>query len=447
MKDLTQGSIRRHILEMAAPLAAGMMVQMLYFLVDLYFVARLGDAALAGVSTAGNIMFLILGLTTMLGAGTVALIAHAVGRKDPADANLIFNQSLVLAVICALVTLAVGYGFGGRYMHSVGADAATTARGIEYLLWYTPGLAMQFALVAMSSALRGTGIVKPAMVVQMLTVVLNIILAPVLIAGWGTGYAMGVAGAGLASSLAIAVGVIMLAVYFVKLEKYVHFSWALARPHLGTWKRLLLIGLPAGGEFALVFVYMGVIYWIIKQFGAAAQAGFGIGTRVMQAIFLPAMAIAFAVAPIAGQNFGARQIARVHETFRSAALLGAVVMLTLTLLAQWRPQWLISAFTTEADVTAVGVDFLRIISWNFVASGFVFTCSSLFQGLGNTLPSLLSTGTRLISFVLPAIWLSTQPGFRLEHVWYLSVATVALQAVVSYFMARDQLRRRAPLPA
>src|SRR5437899_12599142 len=101
-------------------------------------------------------------------------------------------------------------------MQWFGAYEATRAAVIDYLLWYLPGLALQFAAVAMGSALRGTGIVKPTMIVQMLTVVLNAILAPVLIAGWGTGIALGVAGAGLASTIAIGVGVITLVLYFIR---------------------------------------------------------------------------------------------------------------------------------------------------------------------------------------------------------------------------------------
>src|SRR5690606_38122550 len=159
----------------------GMLIQTLYFLVDLYFVARLGDAAIAGVSLGGTLMYVVLGLTQMLGVGTVALISHAVGRKDQADANLIFNQSIVLSVLCAALTLAGGYTLGVRYLQSVAADAATVAAGISYIHFYIPGLALQFALIAMGSALRGTGIVKPTMIVQVLTLLLNIVLAPILI--------------------------------------------------------------------------------------------------------------------------------------------------------------------------------------------------------------------------------------------------------------------------
>jgi len=427
---------------MAAPIAFGMIFQTMYYLVDLYFVSALGDAAIAGVSAAGNAMFIVLGLTQILGVGTVALIAHAVGRKDQPEANLIFNQSIVLSALCGLITLVGGYVLTPPYMRSVAADAATVHAGIVYLYWFIPGLALQFALVAMGSALRGTGIVQPTMVVQIVTVVMNIVLAPILIAGWGTGHPMGVAGAGLASTLAIVVAVALLGVYFFRLEKYVGFHREQWRPRLDAWNRMLAIGLPAGGEFLLMFVFMGVIYWCIRDFGATAQAGFGIGSRVMQSIFLPAMAVSFAAGPIAGQNFGAGRHDRVRETFAKAVMIITVIMATLTLFAHISPELMIGAFTKEPAVREIGATFLKIISLNFVAQGVIFTCSSMFQGLGNTRPALLSTATRLTTFAIPAVYLSSQPGFQIHYLWYLSVATVTLQAVVSFLLLRREFRRR-----
>lgn len=442
MKDLTQGSIPKHIVAMALPVMIGMLLQTAYFVVDLYFVAKLGDAAVAGVSAAGNVTFIVMALTQMVGVGTVALISHAVGRQDQPDANHVFNQSVVLSGACAVLTMIGGFGFSGAVMGEVGADAATRDAGVTYLMWYTPGLALQFAMVVMGSALRGTGIVKPSMAVQAITVVLNAILAPIFIAGWGTGHPMGVAGAGLASSIAIAIGVAMLALYFLRLEHYVGFDVAQWAPKFSTWRRMLNIGLPAGGEFLLMGVFGAVVYWIIRDFGAAAQAGFGIGSRIMQCVFLPAMAIAFAASPIAGQNFGAKNAARVRETFRSAAFTCAVVMLALTLFCQWQGLAMMRFFTTDEAVVHVGDQFLGIISWNFLASGVVFTASSLFQAMGNTWPSLISTSLRLVIFAIPAIWLSMQPGFTLVQVWYLSVFTTTLQMLLSLWLLRGEMRKR-----
>jgi putative MATE family efflux protein len=442
MRDLTQGPVTGQLIAMSVPLAIGMLFQTLYLMVDMYFVSGLGDAAMAGVATAGTAMFIIMALTQMLGVGTVALVAQAVGRKDQSEANLVFNQSVMLSAVCGVLTLAAGFALGGAYVRSMAADAAVATAGGAFLHWYTPGLALQFALVALGSALRGTGIVKPTMVVQVLTVVLNTILSPVLITGWGTHHPLGTAGAGLATSIAVAVGVVFLWIYFVRLEHYVKLDSTQWAPHGAVVRRILNIGLPAGGEFLMMFVIIGAIYWAIRGFGPAAQAGFGIGGRVMQAMFLPVMAIAFAAPAVAGQNFGARKFGRVRETFRAAAIVSSVLMVGLTLLCQWRPEMFIQFFSRQPDVVAVGASYLRVISLNFVATGLVFTCSGLFQALGNTWPSLLSSASRLLTFVVPAVWMSTQPNFTLLHVWYLSVATVTLQALTSLALLWREFNRR-----
>lgn len=444
MQDLTQGSIPKHILSMAAMIGIGMAFQMMYVLVDLYFVGRLGDTAIAGVGAASNVQFVIMALTQVLAVGTMALIAQAAGRKDRDDANVVFNQSLLLALAGMALVLVVGYALAGAYMRTLAADAATTQAGITYLHWFLPGLALQFLPTVMGAALRGTGIAKPTLLVQMFTVVLNIALAPVLITGWLTGYPMGVAGAGLASSIAIGGGLVLMIWYFKRSEKYVGFDPALLRARLATCKRILVIGLPPGGEFALMFVYMALIYWVIRHFGAEAQAGYGIGSRVMQAVFLPAMAIAFATAPVAGQNVGARKPERVVATFRAAALMSSVVMLALTLLCQVAPELLVSGFTHEASVIQVAVEFLRVISWNFIGSALIFSCSGLFQALGNTVPALLSSASRMLTFAIPAVWLSSQPGFELRQLWWLSVATMAIQALLSLWLLRREFRARLP---
>jgi Na+-driven multidrug efflux pump len=133
MKDLTEGSITGHILRMALVTLIGMSGQTLYYLVDLYFISHLGADAIAGVGAAGNIFFVVVALTQILGVGTLALIAQAVGRKDQPEANLVFNQSLVLSAICALITLVAGYIFSAPYLHTIGADPEMQAAGITYL--------------------------------------------------------------------------------------------------------------------------------------------------------------------------------------------------------------------------------------------------------------------------------------------------------------------------
>ncbi len=449
--DLTQGSIPRHIIRMAAPMAIGMLFQTLYYFVDLFFVGRLGDAAIAGVGAAGNLQFVVIALTQVLGVGTMVLISHAVGRKDRADANLVFNQSVLLAAIAAAVTLTAGFALSGAYLRTIAADAETVRNGIAYLYGFLPALALQFALISMGSALRGSGIAKPTMVVQMLTVILNAVLAPVLIAGWGTGHPLGVAGAGLASTIAVFVGVVMLFVYFRRVEKYVQFDLQLVAPRLDVWKRMLRIGVPSGAEFFLMFVSMAVLYWIIRDFGAAAQAGYGVGGRVLQAILLPGMAVAFAAAPIAGQNLAGGHPDRARQTIFESVKIGSAIMLVLTIVCRWRPEWLIAWFSSDPVVVATGAEYLGIIAFNFIAAGIVFTCSGMFQAMGNTVPTVISSAVRLVLLVVPSIWVSRLPDFRLSQLWYVSVVASTLHAVFTVGLLRREAAKRldvslAPVP-
>ncbi len=451
MKDLTQGSIPSTIVAMAAPVAMGMIFQTLYLLVDLYFVAGLGDAAIAGVGAAGTLFFMVMALSQVLGVSSVALMSQAVGRKDRDFANLVFNQSMVLAGIFTATTLFFGYTLSDSYMATIAAGDAQ-AEGIRFLHWFLPGMSMQFAIMGMSSALRATGIVKPTMMIQVITILLNTILAPTLIVGFGPAPALGVVGAGLATTFSSAVGVAMLIAYFVKLEKYVTFQFTLWKPQLSIWGRMVNIGLPAGGEMLLMFGYFAVVYWLIQDFGESAQAGFSVGGRIMQSIFMPIMAIAFAVGPIAGQNFGAGHGDRVREAFKQGILMSSAVMLVVTLILQFHPELLVAFFTDEEPVIKAGGDFLQIISWNFVAQGIIFTCSGMFQGLGNTKPAMFSSASRLVIFIPIAIWVSNQESFTMEKIWYVSVLSVTIQAVISFLLIRKEFSLKlsnleAPSPA
>jgi len=442
MHDLTKGSIVRNLLRMTGMMLVGMVFQTLYFLVDLYFVGRLGKAAVAAVSLSGNIMFVVFAATQMLAVGTTALISHASGRKDRAEANLIFNQAQGLSLVVGGLFLAVLMALRGTYARGLAADPVTAGLAADYLGWFVPSLALQFAMVATASALRGTGDFKPGMVVQTGTVLINIALAPMLMFGWPFGHPMGVAGAALASFVAVAAGVVALTAYVLRQGSFLRFDRHALKPRLALWARMLKIGLPASAEFALMSVYMLVVYWVSRPFGAEAQAGFGIGLRVIQAGFLPVVALGFAASPVAGQNFGAHLPDRVRETFRTSVLLGTAWMVVLAALCHLAPEALVRLFSRDARVLAVGGEYLRIISWNFVPSAIVFTSSSLFQALGNTIPTLVSSTARMLLLALPAYQLSHVAGFQLRWVWHLSVLAVVVQMTLNVVLLRREMRRK-----
>jgi putative MATE family efflux protein len=446
MQDLTQGSVTRHLLGLSAFMAVSMIFQTLYYLADLYFVGRLGKEAIAAVGLAGNLMVVVLAVTQTLGVGTTTLVSHAVGRKDLARANAVFNQAFVISQIVGLAVTGLGFALRHQYCRWLGADADTARLGVAYLNWFLPAMFLQFIVVAMGAALRGSGVIKPTVGIQILTVILNIMLAPVLILGWGTGRPLGVQGAALATFIAIAVGVLSFWAYFLRPQNDLRLSFRLLRPSAAMLRDLTRIGLPAGGEFALMSVYMVLVYWIIRDFGAAAQAGFGIGARVMQSMFLPVIAISFAASPLAGQNFGARNAERVRQTFRTAAALVSGLMILFTLLSHVAPESLIRFFSSEPGVIAFGGEYLRIISLNFLAMGLIFTSSSMFQAMGHTLPPFVGSSLRLLLFALPAFALSLRPGFEIREVWYVSVASVAVQAVINLTLLQREFRRRLAFP-
>ncbi|MBQ4836236.1 MULTISPECIES: MATE family efflux transporter [Pseudoalteromonas] len=442
MKDLTQGPIYKHLIFMSIPIMIGMFVQTLYFLVDLYFIGQLGDVALAGVSSAGTLFFFVMALTQVLNVGVGTLVSHAVGRKDPQKANLIFNQGLCISIFCMLILAMVGVSAGPVFFSNMAPDKATFEAGISYFYWFLPTLLLQFPMTVIVAALRGAGVVKQPMMISMLAVVINIVLSPMLITGWGFGIEMGVAGAALASSLATTLGLLALCWYFHFKESYLHFSIRKCMPKVAEIKGIIGLGLPAGGEFLLSFAYMSIIYWVLREFDASAQAGFGVGVRVMQALFLPVMAVAFAAPAVAGQNFAAGNTHRVYQTYHQTALLTCGCMLVLNVICLFYAEHFLAPFSNDQSVILVATIFLSYVCFNFIPAGYVFAASGMFQALGNTWPALISTATRLGLFALPVIWLSMQPGFNMEVIWVFSVATVYVQALVSFILLRKELRKK-----
>jgi len=445
MQDLTTGSLTGHLVKTTSFMLVSMVFQALYVLVDLFWVGRLGTDAVAAVGISANLSFLVLAISQMLGVGTTTVVSHAAGRKEHAQATYLFNQSQVLSMVAGVVFLVVAMFYRTTYAAALSADAATQALTEEYLLWFIPAMALQFAMVAMGAALRGTGNFKPGMIVQTGTVIINIVLAPVLIFGWGPFPSMGVSGAAVATFVAIVVGVAWISYYFLDRNAYLRFHFADCRPNLQVWGEMLKIGLPAGVEFGLMALYMVVVYSISRRFGAAAQAGFGVGFRIVQSAFLPVVALGFAVAPVAGQNFAAGKGDRVRAVFTTGAAMAAVTMLVLgTGIYLTAPQ-LIRLFSTDSEVIHVGVDYLHIVTINFVASGITFVSASMFQGMGNTLPSLATSFLRIVVTIVPAVVLSRRPEFALTWIWWLTVLSITLQMALNLILLQREFRLKLPV--
>jgi putative MATE family efflux protein len=439
LKDLTQGSVMGNLLRMSAFLMASMLGQALYLLADMYWVGRLGRESVAAVGLAANLMALTLALTQMMGVGTTTLISHAVGVKNRDRARLVFNQSVVLSLAGGGALCLLGFLLRHAYCTALAASPETVRLGTTYLAWFVPALFLQFPLISMGAALRGAGVVKPTVAVLVLTVLVNLVLAPILIFGWGTGHPFGVRGAAMATFFALALGIAGMLGYFVVREKYLAFDMSGMRVDFALWREVYRIGLPAGAELGILGVYLIIVYAAIRHFGIAAQGGFAIGARIMQSLILPAVAVGMATAPIVGQNFSAKHAARIRESFWAACVVASVVMVLLTALCQAKAVFLVSLFSRQDDVVAVGADYLRLISSTFLATGLIFACTSVFQGLGNTRPPFLSSVIRLFAFAVP-VWLLGR--LTLREIWLISAGSIWVQAAANMWFLRREFRIR-----
>src|ERR1051326_1034382 len=148
MQDLTTGSLSRHLLKTTSFMLVMMVFQTLYFLIDLYWVGRLGTSAVAGVGIAGNLSFMVLALMQVLGGGTTTVVSHAAGRKDRPAAQHMFNQALVLSMVTGAAFLIVGLAGRSAYARTMSADAETARLSGQYLTWFIPAMALQFPLGA-----------------------------------------------------------------------------------------------------------------------------------------------------------------------------------------------------------------------------------------------------------------------------------------------------------
>jgi len=267
------------------------------------------------------------------------------------------------------------------------------------------------------------------------------VVAPVLIFGWIGAPALGISGAAIASLVAIIVGNVWLLLYFRK-EPVLSYARSELRPRMVVWKRMLAIGLPAGFDFAMMAVYLFIVYAVTRPFGAAAQAGFGIGMRILQAGFMPVVAMGISVAPIAGQNFDAGLADRVRHTFRDGALLATAMMLVLLVVSQAAAPQLIGIFTRDQAAIDAGARYLHIISWSFLASGVIFVTNSMFQAMRNTMPSVATSLVRILVVAVPVLVLSRQPGFALTTIWYLAALSVFVQLALALLSLRREFGRR-----
>jgi len=383
---------------MAVPIARACLSD-LYFLIDLYFVAGLGDAAIAGVGAAGNIMFIVFSLTQVLGVGTVALNFARRGAQGSGRRDIDFQPDLVLSSSCALITLVLGYGVRPclRTEHWARTPPPPCGDELLALVPAQPGAAVRAGRDGLGAARHRHRAAHDDRAGA--TVILNAVLAPVLIAGWGTGPRMGVAGAGLRAPCRSGSGWCCSPLFpplgevrGIRCRRMAPQLCSLGSDSAGS-------AFPPAENFALMFIFfMAVIYWILRRFRSGCPAGYGIGQRN------------HAKHVSAGNGGGgcnrahrpdkttAQESSRCARDVALPTLIGGLhPWVILTLFCQWgsdghpRVYQDPTALARRQSVSDGGL-------LELPASDSYSLVSAVFQGLGHTLPAVLSSASRLVSF-------------------------------------------------
>jgi len=427
--DLTKGSILKQLIKLSIPIVFSMFMLTLYFVADLWFVGRLGPSAVAAVSISINAFFVILALAMTIGIGGMALIAQAYGRKDYQYGGRVFQQSLMLCVLTGITATAVGLSIARSYVEFFGAEGDSLVWGVEYFRYYSVLFPIMLTISVTGHCYRGMGNSKTPMIIILQSNLLNIILDPVLIYGWAGIPGFGVKGAAIASIISQGYG---LSIYFYLIflkgdHPAVKSAWKIDTSII---KKSLKIGAPTGFTHLVMAANMVISYRVIGSFGIDALASLGIGFRILQAIYLPALAINFAMAAMVGQNFGAREYGRIVRIFWTGWALSSCIMLAGTVVCWLVPGQLIGIFSNKEGVIHYGIIYLTIVSLGNILIGIIQSASSTFQGLGKTNPALIGAILGTLVYTLAVFNLPEMFGWGINAIWWCRIAALALEAAI-----------------
>lgn len=439
---LTQGSVRKHITRMSTPIMGSMFLTGVHIAAELYFISQLGAYALAAAGACGTLILLCKVASQALSAGTISLVARHIGCDDTAQASEVFRHSLCLALLFCIMTLVLGYSFASYYIYAVSSDPLVQEAGAAFLYWYIPDLAIGFLSVALISTLRALGITKPAFIAHVVGITTYLVLAPILINGVGTGVAMGLAGSGLANSVATITGFLTL-LFSLKLPlvRNILPKTYFTRLRLPILRQLFVIGWPISGDFGLKFLHNTFIYWITGTIGTDVQAAYSLGIRVLQALFMPSVAIAFSVPAVAGQNLGAKQYARIREAFFSAVWVSlpliAISMLVILLFSTN----ILQHFSSNSLVVEHAKSFMTIFCYGYFFIAVSLICSGIFHAFGDTLTNLKVSVVRIVLFIVPAYGLFLMQGITPQGVWWLYTISNIIHFVIILWLMKLHLAR------
>jgi putative MATE family efflux protein len=455
--DLTSGGIAKPLLYLSFPIIVTNLFQTAYNLADTFWLGQYNTTALAAISFAFPMVFLLISLAIGLSVAGSVLVAQHTGADQEREAEYAASQTVVFSVIVSIILGGVGYLFVDQYLVLLGASESVIPVATSYMKIISVGLFAMFGFAVFISLMRGYGDTVTPMLVMFGSVVLNIILDPILIFGFEnnplfgylgmgglettlfelTGYAgSGIEGAAIATVfsriLALIVG---LAIMFRgKRGVQIHLDQMI--PDLGYARRLIDIGVPASVESAGIALSTNVLLFIIAAFSPTVVAAYGIGTRVFSVIFLPAIAFSQGVETMTGQNIGAGKHDRAERTNHFSAkvmLVGLTALGGIVFLAA-RP--IAAVFTTDPAVVDITTVFIQYTAFTFGGIGVRRAYTGGFRGSGKTIIAAVIAVFVLGLVRLPVAWIGANllgpPG-----IWIAFAISNVCGGVVAYLWFRQ----------
>ena len=387
--DTTTGAIPPKVLGLAWPLVLGNLLQTFYNLADMFWVGRVSSDAVAAVSLMFPLSWMFVSTAIGLTAATVALVSQHVGSGDDRAADRVVAQTMVLTVVVSSALAAIGLAFRRPLLTLIGARGDVYVEAMAYIEVIFLSLPFIFLFFAFRASLQGAGDTKTAMWLMVLSAGLNVVLDPFFILGWGPFPEMGTQGAAVATFIARGFAVVA-ALYVLLVGGFgVRLRIGDLRPDLSIQRRLVSIGYPASIDgWARSFAAVAMAGFVAR-FGAAPTAAYGIGVRLMSVTWSVAEAVGDATATGVGQNLGAGTPERAARVVRIATAGTMIFMFAIAGLVFAFPAQAIAVFTTDPDVIAEGVLFLRITAPFWALFAGIMVLQGAFRGAGNTRESMV----------------------------------------------------------
>jgi putative MATE family efflux protein len=439
-RDLTTGSIPKHMVAFSMPMLLGSFLQTAYSFINAIWVGQfLGTSALATVTVSFPVIFFLFAIGMGLSMATTILVSQSYGARRMDELRKVVDSSTLLTWALAITLTGLGELFAPAILRAMDTPADIFDASVSYLRIFLMGLPFSFGLFLIRSMLQGVGDSKTPLYFQLGSVLFTTALDPVLMFGWLGLPKLGLNGTAWASVISQS-GMLVILMFWLRAKKTpVAPTWP-RLSHLGpVTRRTLKIGLPSAVQQSFISIGMVLVTGIVNGFGEQATAAFGAASRIDQIAFMPAMTFGMAISTLAGQNLGAGHHHRVKEIFGWGCLFSGGVTALISAAAVFAPGALLRIFVKDAAVIELGVSYLRIVGACYVFFALLFVSNGIINGAGHTMTTTVFSLISLWVVRVPgAYWLSRHMG-SVVGIWYALAASFVFSLIVSmtyYFSGR-----------